>query len=408
MAESTGPQRHGAVWVFGETDPDTLRQAETCARTAVHSLLLADNHLGWAQPVGGVTAYREHVSVSGVGYDIACGNKAVRLDTRPAEARARRHEWLDEIEARIPFGVGRKTDQPLDHPVLDDPLYDILEREAGVRPSRGYASLREMAAAQLGTVGGGNHYVDIFVSERHAVWIGVHFGSRGFGHRIASRFLELAGARPGVHVEPALLPLDSELGQLYWAGMELAGRYAYAGRDLVCAQVAAMVGATIVEEVHNHHNFAWREQHGDEDLIVVRKGATPAFPGQRGFVGGSMGDISVILAGRESSWSAAALRSTVHGAGRTMSRTRAAGKLRRRGGRVEVLRPGEVRPEAMQAWLTERDVHLRGGGLDESPHCYRRLPDVLAAQGDTIEVQEILHPIGVVMAPADTHDPYRD
>jgi tRNA-splicing ligase RtcB len=145
---------------------------------------------------------------------------------------------------------------------------------------------------------------------------------------------------------------------------------------------------------------------------VVRKGATPAFPGQRGFIGGSMGDDAVIVQGVASTapevtaLQRAAMYSTVHGAGRVMSRTAAAGKRNRKTG--EVLAPGRVSPEMMQAWVREKGVVLRGGGLDESPHVYRRLPEVLAAQGDTIEVLHVLRPLVVVMAGADLFDPYKD
>ncbi len=164
--------------------------------------------------------------------------------------------------------------------------------------------------------------------------------------------------------------------------------------------------------VHNHHNFAWPEKHDGENLIVVRKGATPAFPGQKGFIGGSMGDNAVIVQGSTSGTPEAvalqreALYSTVHGAGRVMSRTAAAGKRHRRSGRV--LSPGQVSLDMMQVWLREKDVILRGGGPDESPHVYRRLPEVLAAQGQTIEILHTLRPLVVVMAGAEEFDPYKD
>ncbi len=177
-------------------------------------------------------------------------------------------------------------------------------------------------------------------------------------------------------------------------------------------KVVALMGATELELVHNHHNFAWKENHGEE-FIVVRKGATPAWPGQLGFVGGSMGDDSVILVGAENEADSPGLRaqeasmySTIHGAGRVMSRTEAAGKRNRRTGKVR--KPGKVTAEMMRSWLAEKNVILRGGGLDESPHAYRRLPDVLRDQGDTIRVLHTLHPIIVVMAGADVFDPYKD
>jgi tRNA-splicing ligase RtcB len=209
-----------------------------------------------------------------------------------------------------------------------------------------------------------------------------------------------------------LLPLDRPVGHDYWHLMNLAGRYAYAGREWVARKVVSLIGADEVELVHNHHNFAWKEVHDGEELVVVRKGATPAFPGQRGFIGGSMGDDAVIVQGSTTPEPAttelqrAALFSTVHGAGRVMSRTAAAGKRHRKTGRV--LSPGRVTPEMMQDWVRQKGVILRGGGPDESPHVYRRLPEVLAAQGSTIEVLHTLRPLIVVMAGAEERDPYKD
>ncbi|MGH7607230.1 MAG: RtcB family protein, partial [Gemmatimonadales bacterium] len=197
----------------------------------------------------------------------------------------------------------------------------------------------------------------------------------------------------------------------YWQLMNLAGRYAYAGREWVARKVTALLGGTEQELVHNHHNFAWVEVHAGERLYVVRKGATPAFPGQKGFVGGSMGDDAVIVQGATTGDPASrelqerALYSTIHGAGRVMSRTAAAGKRTRKG---RVIKPGAITREMMDAWVRRKGVILRGGGLDESPHVYRRLPDVLEAQGPTVQVLHTLRPLIVVMAGAGEFDPYRD
>jgi tRNA-splicing ligase RtcB (3'-phosphate/5'-hydroxy nucleic acid ligase) len=183
----------------------------------------------------------------------------------------------------------------------------------------------------------------------------------------------------------------------------------------VARKVVSLLGATEMELVHNHHNFAWRETHKGEDLIVVRKGATPAFPGQKGFIGGSMGDDAVIVQGVDAAATGnealadtqrEALYSTVHGAGRVMSRTQAAGKRNRRTGKQ--LTPGLVTPEMMKGWLGEKGVILRGGGLDESPHAYRRLPEVLAAQEQTVKVLHTLRPLVVAMAGPNEFDPYKD
>src|ERR1035438_8929580 len=142
-----------------------------------------------------------------------------------------------------------------------------------------------MARQQLGTVGGGNHYVDLFVDEAEQVWIGVHFGSRGLGHKTATFYLEEAGATSNdMDAEPAFLHERTSAGADYIEAMKLAGEYAYAGRDAVCDKVLSILGAKEVESIHNHHNFAWKETHEGTDYWVMRKGATPAFPGQRGFV----------------------------------------------------------------------------------------------------------------------------
>ena len=189
--------------------------------------------------------------------------------------------------------------------------------------------------------------------------------------------------------------------------MHLAGEYAYAGRDIVIGQVLDILGATALDEIHNHHNYAWSETHDDEPLMVVRKGATPAWPGQRGFVGGSMGDIAAVVEGVQAPRSAASYYSTVHGAGRIHSRTWAKGKRNRKTG--EIKSPGNVTTEQMHDALRDfGGVQLRGGDVDESPFVYRKLEDVLAAQGDTIAIRHRLRPVGVVMAGANTFDPFKD
>jgi tRNA-splicing ligase RtcB len=402
------------IAIFGEHEPKTLAQLEDVASRAERAALMADGHLGYVMPIGGVAAYRDQVSVVGVGFDIACGNAAIRTDLslhRTHGLAERLDDIADEIQDVISFGIGRKNrsdDAPVDHALFESPSWDALPRHA--RPG-----LLDKARAQLGTVGSGNHYVDVFVDESDAIWVGVHFGSRGLGHTIASGFLALSqGQQWGARVpeREALLSLQKPMGQDYWALMTLAGEYAYAGREWVARKVVSLLGGRELELVHNHHNFAWREQHEGETLIVVRKGATPAFPGQKGFVGGSMGDDAVIVEGTSGTGGETkklqrkALFSTVHGAGRVMSRSAAAGKVNRRTGHV--IRPGAVSREMMQTWVREKGVVLRGGGLDESPHVYRRLPDVLAAQKGTIEILHHLRPLIVVMAGADLFDPYKD
>ena len=399
--------------IFGQHDAATLAQFRDVSSRAVRAALMADGHVGYVMPIGGVAAYRGRVSVVGIGFDIACGNAAIRTDL-PVGALGgahRRARIADAIFDDVSFGIGRKNlsdDAPVDHPLFRDPAWDAV-------PATHRQELREKARSQLGTVGGGNHYVDIFADETDTVWVGVHFGSRGFGHTVASNFIALSqGLRWGARAREleVLLAVGEPLGHDYWQLMTLAGRYAYAGREWVARKVVGLLGGTELELVHNHHNFCWVEEvegpEGTEPLHVIRKGATPAYPGQKGFVGGSMGDDAVILQGavaregREAQKQA--LFSTVHGAGRVLSRTAAKGKVRK----GKVLRAPGVDEGEMRRWLDRKGVVLRGGDLDEAPQAYRRLDDVLAAQGGTVEVLHRLRPLIVCMAPGDTFDPYMD
>src|SRR6266542_4121962 len=269
--------------IFGTHDPKTLEQLNDVASRAEYAALMADGHAGYVMPIGGVAAYDNKVSVIGVGFDIACGNAAIRTDVHESEIS---REHLSQLA------------------------------DADVH------RLKEKARAQLGTVGSGNHYVDVLADEDGRIWVGVHFGSRGLGHSIASGFLALSQGKKWGDRAPeneVLLPLDSAQGEGYWELMQLAGDYAYAGREWVARYVVEMLGGREENLIHNHHNFAWREKHHGDDLVVVRKGATPAFPEQKGFVGGSMGDDAVIVEGtRDTTKSVvtriqeSALFSTVH------------------------------------------------------------------------------------------------
>jgi tRNA-splicing ligase RtcB (3'-phosphate/5'-hydroxy nucleic acid ligase) len=374
--------KNSPLKIMGDHDEGTIAQMRNCMGigNAVAGVICADGHLGYAQPVGGVIAYEGQISISGVGFDIGCGNMAVRLDTRFAEIEPNVLTLTSDIAKTISFGIGRTNEDRVSHELFDDA---DAWRESGME------DYRNKAMAQLGTVGSGNHYVDLMRDEDGFVWIGVHFGSRGLGHTSATRYLKLAGGKDGMNVPPAVVDDTNEIGVRYLAAMHLAGRYAYAGREWVVERVRQIVGGTVTDSVHNHHNFAWKE----DGLWVVRKGATPAFPGQRGFVGGSMGDDAVIVEGVESEESRAALYSTIHGAGRLFGRKEA----KRRFARAE-----------MDGWLQNRDVTLMGADLDESPMAYRRLPEVLAGHAGTIKVLHTLRPFAVVMAGSGENDPFKD
>ncbi len=392
--------------INGTHDEKTIDQIKNVDEKSVYTALMADGHLGYIMPIGGVAAYDGKVSISGVGYDIACGNCAIQTNTKIENIKNFLTEIADSIANEISFGVGRKNasgDAPTEHELFNSDCWEIL-------PKVIRESLKEKARSQLGTVGSGNHYVDVFSDESGYIWVGVHFGSRGLGHTIASGFLSVsANEKWGTKVpeHDGLIDLNTELGIDYWEMMQLAGEYAYAGRRWVAEKVAKFVGSTEnIQVVHNNHNFAWKEKHFGTDLVVIRKGATPAFDGQMGFVGGSMGDDSVILCGVNSEQSELNLNSTVHGAGRVMSRNEARGKINRKTGEIKSV--GKVSQEMMNDWLGRENVILRGGGLDEAPQAYRRLGDVLSAHHDTIRILHTLKPLIVVMAGENEYDPYKD
>lgn len=393
------------VIVIGEAEDGAMKQAENCLVEAEAMLLMADNHKGYGMPVGGVAVYKDRIPPAGVGFDIACGNKAVKTNLKLEDIEDRLEPLADAIFASLSFGIGGTNPTPVEHELFDDPAWDEVDF---LRKS---ARLKRTARAQLGSIGSGNHYVDVFADEDDNIWIGVHFGSRALGHAIASHFMKLAGDNLAIMDEtPHTLDVSSKVGRDYIASMKLAGKYAYAGRDWVCETVAEILGAEITDEVHNHHNYAWHEEHHGKKYWVVRKGATPAFPDQRGFVGSSMGDDSVILQGVDSAESRKLFYSTIHGAGRVMSRTQAAGRRRRV--RTERTRPdgttypfsewvqvgGLVDFDDVKERIREQGVILRGASADEAPEVYKELSEVLEAHAGTVQVLRTLRPLIVCMA----------
>lgn len=435
------PTTMNEIIAFGVPDKGAMDQALNCiAGGAKAFALMADNHKGYGMPVGGVAVYDGEISPAGVGFDIACGNKAVKLDVKYEDIRDRLPELADEIWKNLSFGIGRKNPTPIDHPLF---YSDVWEKSDFLSKN---PELKKKAQAQLGTIGSGNHYVDVFTDENGYIWIGVHFGSRGLGHTIASHFMKLAGDNVNIMDEtPHALKLSTPEGQEYVDCMTLAGQYAYAGRDWVCGRVAEILGGQIIDEVHNHHNFAWKETHNGQEYWVIRKGATPAYPGQRGFIGSCMEDYSVIIEGVDSDLSKEAFYSTVHGAGRIMSRTQAAGKKKfvkqyRCGQRncdgfapFKHLEPNEAKPvcpkcggkthrfkgwqqvgkgavdfDVVKARMEEKGIILKGAGPDEAPEVYKKLADVLREHDGTIKVLHTLKPLIVCMAGGDEFDPYKD
>src|SRR5690606_3534678 len=283
--------------IFGEEiiDAKCIEQLKNCYDPDKDfAVLTADAHYGYQHPIGGAVAYKDQISLSGVGFDIGCGNKAVKTNIKVCDVDVKR--VMDEIWKQISFGIGRVNNESIDHPILD------LINKAQFIPQR---SLLNLASQQLGTVGGGNHYVDLFEDDQGYLWIGVHFGSRGFGHKTTTGFIALSqgkafgdrGKDSSMDGKPILFDTNSLIGQAYIDAMRLAGEYAYAGRNVVVDKILNILGAEVTMDVHNHHNFAWEETHFGERYWVVRKGCTPAFPGQRGFIGSNMYNYSVIVEG---------------------------------------------------------------------------------------------------------------
>lgn len=403
------------ITIFGEEiiDAKSIAQLKNCMLTDSIGVMTADGHVGYSHPIGGAVAYKNHISVSGVGFDIGCGNKAVQTDLHISEIINDLPKIMTEVFSRISFGTGRNNNEPVEHEVFEH-IYN-----AEFKPQR---SLLQLAKNQLGTVGSGNHFIDLFTDVNGFVWVGVHFGSRGFGHKTASGFIAMSqglqfndkGKEGSIDSKPILLDVNTTIGQEYITAMQLAGEYAYAGRDMVVNKVLEILGNPNVKfSVHNHHNFAWNETHYNENYWVVRKGCTPAFPGQYGFIGANMKDKSVIIQGVDSELSQKGLYSTVHGAGRIMSRTEAGGKKKwianETGKKVPTLiSKGKVDFEQVKTDMLNSNIQLFGAGADEAPECYKNLKDVLKYQGETIKVIHELTPIGVCMAGNEVFDPYKD
>lgn len=447
------------IKIFGTHEENTLKNFEYSTRNALAAVLCADGHVGKGDGsicVGTAIALDNAVSLNAIGPDACCGNKAIRTnitldmltadkihvseiagDPRRLRSDVNLTRIANEIQRNISFGTGRKNtadDAPVDHPLFDDPAWSIF-------PENLRNSLMKNARDNLGSVGSSNHFVNVFVDKAdNHIWIGCHFGSRGFGYITMSKFLALAHGgtwNDNGKEQETILDLSTPLGSDYWQVLGIARQLAFGGRDWVCSKVLGMLGGEMIDEVHNNHNDANEEMHWIDGrvqkVIVTRKGSTPCWPEMRSFVGGSMADDSVILKGRngitpddfdlenitnsvdgDSNYlQIEALFSTVHGAGRLLSRTAAMGKKNRKTGKLKrdgagnIIQPPLVTQEMMNETLAKKGVILRGGGVDESSFCYRPLQEVLKAQGSTIEVTNILVPVISVMASDRDYDPYR-
>ncbi len=355
---------------------------------AVAGALMPDAHQGYGLPIGGVLATTNSVIPYAVGVDIACRMKLSVLDIPVKEMKRLNDSLVAALKSETAFGMGKGFARPNQHDVLDEDwsVTAITKR-----------LFETKAPGQLGTSGSGNHFVEFGVLTVTQSTTGEfnlppgeylallsHSGSRGSGAAVADHYSRLA-----MNLHPELPPdlkrlawldLDSEPGQEYWAAMELMGKYASANHAVIHRRVSKAIGAKAIAGVENHHNFAWKETHNGQDVIVHRKGATPAGAGVLGVVPGSMASPGFVVVGRGG---AGSLDSASHGAGRAMSRTAA----------KEKFRWAHIKP-----MLEERGVQLLSAGIDENPFAYKDIDAVMAAQRDLVDVIARFDPKIVRMA----------
>jgi len=371
-----------------DLDANALQQMENACQlpVSVAAALMPDAHVGYGLPIGGVLATDNAVIPYAVGVDIACRVKLTVLDLPLDYLRRHETDLIRAIEAETRFGIGSEFKHRRTHLVMD--------ADWSVSPVT--QRFRDKAAAQLGTSGSGNHFVEFgeFTVEHKELGLepGVylallsHSGSRGTGAQVCDHYSRVARAKhkdlPKELSYLAWLDLDSADGREYWAAMELMGQYASANHHLIHKHIARHLGAGVLLDIENHHNFAWKERHGGRDLIVHRKGATPAGAGVLGVIPGSMASPTFVARGKGN---ADSLNSASHGAGRVMSRHKA-----RESFNWKMVTP----------YLEERGVKLISAGLDEVPMVYKNIEQVMAAQTDLVEPLAKFFPRLVKMAPA--------
>jgi tRNA-splicing ligase RtcB len=373
-------------------EPEAVNQLARACRlpVSVAGALMPDAHVGYGLPIGGVLATEDSVIPYAVGVDIACRMKMTVLDWPLRELDRKRDRLIKAIEQETRFGVGANFKERRSHDVMDaDWNVSIITKRN-----------RDRAWSQLGTSGSGNHFVEFGVFTSHGeirelppgeyVALLSHSGSRGTGAAVCDHYSKLAmdlhPELPKEFKHLAWLRLDSEAGAEYWAAMELMGRYAAANHACIHRHIAANLGAQVLLDLENHHNFAWKERHViggvEREVVVHRKGATPAGDGVLGIIPGSMASPGFVVAGKGN---AESLNSAAHGAGRVMSRKKAHETLSW---------------DNAKRLLKDRGVHLISAGLDEVPMVYKNIRDVMAAQHELVTVLGQFDPKLVKMAPS--------
>jgi tRNA-splicing ligase RtcB len=355
---------------------------------AAAGALMPDAHQGYGLPIGGVLAAKNAIIPYGVGVDIGCRMSLSIYDISPSHFEKNQSSYKRELIAHTMFGAGNgyRGQYKADHEVLVDPAFEISPFILG---------LKERASAQLGTSGGGNHFVEfgeIEILEKDNGFnlplgsylaLLTHSGSRGLGATIANHYTKLAKSvcpLPREAANLAYFDMDSNEGQEYWAAMNLAGNFASACHEIIHQKLTKAIGGQVLARVENHHNFAWKEQLNGEELIVHRKGATPAGEGVLGIIPGSMTAPGYLVKGKGN---LASINSASHGAGRKMSRTMANKSFTR---------------QQLNELLKVKGVTLIGGGTDEAPGAYKNIKMVMNAQQDLVDVLAKFSPKMVRMA----------
>jgi len=370
--------------VFGneQIGPGAINQMYQAAKlpVAVAGALMPDAHSGYGLPIGGVLATDNAVIPYGVGVDIGCRMCLSVFDIDPGELLQKEAYFTRELKQATLFGGGRQFDQTTSHEVLDRPEFDEIPM---------LRRLQGRAARQLGSSGSGNHFVEfgvVDIDEEDAIlglkpgkYLGLlsHSGSRALGASIADHYTRIARQKrrlPGEVNNLAWLDLNEQEGCEYWMAMNLAGDYAMACHHVIHGKIATVLGRQPIARVENHHNFAWKEIHEGRELIVHRKGATPAGKDVLGIIPGSMTAKGYIVKGKGE---VSSISSAAHGAGRKMSRTAAA---------------GSITHELLKNTLQEHGVKLLGGGLDEAPQAYKNIEEVMRSQGKLVDTIGLFTP----------------
>lgn len=364
--------------VFGQEhiEEGAMHQMYTAAKlpVAVAGALMPDAHSGYGLPIGGVLATENAVIPYGVGVDIGCRMCLSIFDIDPKDLVQKESYFAREINEATLFGSGAQFDRAADHEVMENKAFYELPL---------LKQLHGRAWKQLGSSGSGNHFVEfgtVEIMEKDEVlgieagnYVGLlsHSGSRGLGANIANHYTRIAKQKrrlPGEASNLAWLDLNEEEGMEYWIAMNLAGDYASACHHIIHAKIAKQLGRKPLTMVENHHNFAWKEKWEDKNVIVHRKGATPAGKDVLGIIPGSMTAAGFIVKGKGES---ASVNSASHGAGRKMSRTRAM---------------ASVTDKQLKDELKKHGVKLLGGGLDESPFAYKDIEVVMRSQQPLVDV----------------------